>query len=57
MMFEDATGAKGLSDSLPVQDLAELVEASLRDGGPVAPAAGISRDETAPILPAATEPQ
>lgn len=29
MMFEDATGAKGVSDTLPVQDVAELVEASL----------------------------
>jgi hypothetical protein len=32
MMFEDATGAKGVSDTLPVQDVAELVEASLPDG-------------------------
>ena len=32
MMFEDATGAKGIADTLPVQDLAELVEASLGDG-------------------------
>jgi len=29
MMFEDATGAKGVFDTLPVQDVAELVEASL----------------------------
>ena len=29
MMFEDATGAKGVSDTLPVQDVAELLEASL----------------------------
>jgi Fe-S oxidoreductase len=29
MMFEDATGAKGVSDTLPVQDVAELVEGSL----------------------------
>jgi hypothetical protein len=33
MMFEDATGAKGLSDTLPVQDVAELVEASLPANG------------------------
>jgi Fe-S oxidoreductase len=34
MMFEDATGTKGVSDTLPVQDVAELIEASLpaRDG-------------------------
>ncbi|MBM2809758.1 MAG: (Fe-S)-binding protein [Chloroflexi bacterium] len=31
MMFEDATGAKGVSDTLPVQDVAELIEASLKD--------------------------
>jgi Fe-S oxidoreductase len=29
MMFEDATGAKGISDTLPVQDVAELLEGSL----------------------------
>jgi Fe-S oxidoreductase len=29
MMFEDATGAKGVSDTLPVTDVAELMEASL----------------------------
>jgi len=34
MMFEDATGAKGVSDSLPVQDVAELVEASLKPEAP-----------------------
>ena len=28
-MFEDATATKGVSDSLPVRDVAELVEASL----------------------------
>ncbi len=33
MMFEDATGAKGVSDTLPVQDVAELVEASLAPDG------------------------
>ncbi len=33
MMFEDATGAKGVSDSLPVQDVAELVEQSLKPEG------------------------
>src|SRR5206468_2794470 len=32
MMFEDATGAKGVSDQLPVQDVAELVEGSLSSG-------------------------
>lgn len=29
MMFEDATGARGMSATLPVQDVAELLEASL----------------------------
>lgn len=29
MMFEDATGAKGVTDTLPVQDVAEMIEASL----------------------------
>ena len=33
MMFEDATGAKGVSDTLPVQDVAELVEAALAPDG------------------------
>jgi hypothetical protein len=32
MMFEDATGAKGVSDTLPVQDVAEMIEASLGRG-------------------------
>jgi Fe-S oxidoreductase len=36
MMFEDATGAKGVSDTLPVQDVAELLEASL-DGATATP--------------------
>lgn len=39
MMFEDATGAKGLADQLPVQDVAELLEASLSRPEPE-PAAG-----------------
>jgi hypothetical protein len=30
-MFEDATGAKGVADTLPVQDVAELIESSLKD--------------------------
>ena len=30
MMFEDATGAKGVADTLPVRDVAELVAASTR---------------------------
>jgi len=30
MMFEEATGTKGVSDTLPVQDVAELVEQSLK---------------------------
>jgi Fe-S oxidoreductase len=34
MMFEDATGAKGVSDSLPVQDVAEMIEASLGKESP-----------------------
>ena len=29
MMFEDATGTKGVADTLPIQDVAELIEAPL----------------------------
>jgi hypothetical protein len=36
-MFEDATGAKGVSDQLPVQDVAELLEASLDGAMPGLP--------------------
>jgi hypothetical protein len=31
MMFEDATATRGLAESLPVQDVAEILEASLAE--------------------------
>ncbi|HZT08425.1 MAG TPA: heterodisulfide reductase-related iron-sulfur binding cluster [Chloroflexota bacterium] len=39
MMFEDATGAKGVADTLPVRDVAELIEASLGPADEELPAA------------------